>query len=101
MNMISVNDKLPQDRTYVLVKHNRQNFRDNDHPEGVRWAVVKFVRGLSLEDRARLDNSDERKRLWLNEDERSGNNLRPYLWQCFGASAFFGQEIECWTYLPV
>ena len=91
---------LPKDRTYVLAKHLVKTWIDKDDQAGVSWIVVKFIRGLSLADREKLADDDERKRIWKPEDEGNGNNRVPYLWKPFGSGEFFGHAIECWTSLP-
>ena len=63
------------------------------------WAIATFCRGLSQAERAKLPNSDIRKRTYSFGDEE-GNNLVPYEWDKFGPGSFFGQEASCWCHLP-
>jgi hypothetical protein len=92
-------EKLPPDRTYVLGWYGRSNHLDLDDPVGVNWKVVKFVCGLSQHARALLPDNDPRKRQIRSEDEH-GNNLKPYYWNQFGPSSYFGQDITQWSPLP-
>ena len=98
--MNSVEDGLPDDRSYVLVHLTLTNWGDRDDPEGKRyWKVAKFVRGLSKEDRYLLAPNDDRRITYCLEDE-DGNNLRPYAWEEFGPSSYFGQDVDYWCELP-
>lgn len=97
--MISCNDKLPPEGKYVLVYLNKINWIDNNDPENVYFEVACLKKGISQKERDALDDSDERKRMFRFGDE-DGNNKVPYQWSTFGPMAFFGQEVECWDYLP-
>lgn len=86
---ISVDEKLPKDKTYVLAIHNRGTWKDQDDPERVNVVVVKFVRGLSEEERM------SGNRTYTPADE-GFNNEKPYYWSRFGPDCFFGQSIIYW-----
>jgi len=91
-------DKLPNDGEYVLIRLSREKpWLSND--DNVFWTVAMFNKGISLEDREKLDHSDERKTLYKGCDEQ-GNNMCWYNWSEFGPSTHFGQEVVCWCYLP-
>lgn len=87
---ISVSDKLPEDKTYVLAIHNRGTWKDDDDPERVNCVVVKFKRGLSLKERESLLNT------CFCEADEGFNNTKPYCWSMFGPDCFFGQSITHW-----
>jgi len=95
---IPVSERLPENRTYVFGRHNLTNWYDTDHQDGLQFIVVKFVKGISLEERENMEDC-ERRRTFTAGDEWS-NNLVPYEWKTFGATTFFGQEITHWMPLP-
>ena len=97
---INVNDRTPKNKQYVLVLLNNDNWCDSDDPEGDRYyKVVKFIKGLSKEDRKKLPDDNMSKFLFSGGDE-DGNNLKPYCWDSFGASSYFGQDVDYWFELP-
>jgi hypothetical protein len=92
--------KLPKDNQYVLAHLAKDNWRDSDDPDGNRyWVVVKFRRGLSLQERDLLPDSDPRKGTYMFADEHANNKV-PYRWDTFGPSSYFGQEVDRWVKLP-
>ena len=91
--------KLPLPGKYVLIHLTKDNWHDSEDPEGVYWDVAKLVQGISKEERAALEDSDNRKHTYCFGDEE-GNNLVPYSWETFGPSQYFGQEVDQWEYLP-
>ena len=95
---ISVNDKLPQEKIYVLVKLNKNNWIDNDDQENVTCVVAKLSCGLSIIEREKLNKNNPRYNLYKNEDEH-GNNKVPYCWKSFGPGDYFGQEVSHWMYI--
>jgi len=100
MKKISVKDRLPRDKQYVLVHLTLNNWGDSDDPEGDRYyTVVKFVKGLSEEDRKKLPHDDPNKYLFKGADV-FGNNQVPYYWREFGPGSYFGQEVDFWFELP-
>ena len=100
MNRIDVKQRLPADGQYVLVHLLISNWADHDDPEGNRYfRVVKFVKGISEDEREKLPNNDPRKFQYVGGDTH-GNNLVPYYWTEFGPSTFFGQEVDFWWELP-
>lgn len=100
MDKISVEERLPKENQYVLIHLTKSNWGDSDDPDGNRyWKVAKFVRGLSEEARAKLPNTDERKKTYTGADEW-GNNAVPYRWEEFGPGDYFGQEVDWWCELP-
>ena len=94
---LTADGDLPRDGQYVLAHVNYDNWGDDDDPVGHRYyKVVKFVRGISIAERAALpDNTDRRKTTVTGADE-AGNNRRPYCWEEFGPGSFFGQDVDCW-----
>lgn len=98
---ISVNDRLPVDRTWVLAHYNGDNWGPCGaiNPGGQNWKVVQFIRGLSIADRAALDDTDSLKQVRKRGDEY-GNNHCPYYWDEFGPGSFFGQDVDYWKDLP-
>lgn len=99
MEIISVKDKLPENKTYVLAHYNRRNWHDSDDINGCLWKVVKFIRGLSIEDRQNLSIDNPRRNRYKGSDE-FGNNEKPYCWYEFGPGSFFGQDVDYWSPLP-
>jgi hypothetical protein len=100
MNKISVSDYLPKENQYALIHLTYTNWGDNDDPNGDRyWTVAKLVKGISENDRELLNDDDSRKSTYCNGDEW-GNNKMPYVWQEFGPSCHFGQEVDFWCELP-
>jgi hypothetical protein len=100
MKVHSVKNRLPKDKEYVLVHITYTNWGDSDDPEGHRyWVVAKFERGITREQRARLPHNSSRKAEYHFGDEH-GNNTKPYKWDTFGPSDFFGQEVDYWMRLP-
>lgn len=97
-NLYRPEDKLPRDGQYVLVHRCQNNWHDEDDPAGMNWCVMKFVRGITKEERKAMPNC-LRKRQIHGADEH-GNNKRPYAWYEFGPSKFFGQNIDYWCELP-
>lgn len=92
--------ELPPDNTYVLCEHSRGTWSDNDDNHGVNFVVLKFVRGISEQERAALKmEGDRRANVTFSADEH-GNNLRPYCWKEFGPDCFFGQDIKRWMEIP-
>lgn len=96
---IKCSERLPENRTYVLVIYNGGNWLGPDDQVHCVYCVMKFVRGLSKEERELLSDDDKRKITFRPEDEWS-NNLKPYAWREFGPSIFFGQHVDYWQPLP-
>ena len=123
MNMIRVEDRLPENNEYVLIHLTITNWGDGDDPEGKRfWRVAKFIRGISEDEReamkqGQIDDQSEtgltcptppgewvshesrRSNVYKRGDEH-GNNLVPYCWDEFGPSNHFGQDVDVWCELP-
>lgn len=74
---ISVEDRLPENKTYVLVHLLKDNWDDSEDAEGCLFVVAKFLR------------CDPKKQM-------GSNNLRPYLWRQFGPSTHCGQDVDFW-----
>jgi len=98
MVWISTKDQLPEPGKYVFAKHNRGTWSDRTDQENVNTVVVKLVRGISMEEREQMKDT-ERSRVYKSEDEH-GNNLVPYYWNSFGPDSFFGQDITHWMPIP-
>lgn len=96
---ISTKDRLPENNQYVLARFPNMPWEDPDTDIDHLWVVVRFVRGLSVDDRAALSDEDERKHLYSSADEYA-NNQCPYCWDTFGSDSFFGQEADYWCELP-
>jgi hypothetical protein len=114
---ISTKDKLPKHGKYVIAKHNKGTWMDSSDQENVNTVVVKFVRGISVEEREKMEKGElpqtlekgwclsdgwretERSGVYKSEDEGRNNQL-PYNWQMFGQNSFYGQEITHWTEIP-
>ncbi len=93
-------DKLPFNKQYVLIHLNKTNWHDSDDPKKNRhWVVAKFIRGISTAEREAFDIDDARKKCFIAADEHN-NNKKPYNWETFGASRYFGQEVNLWCELP-
>ena len=96
----AVADVLPEPNQYVLAHLTHGNWVDGEDPTGNRyWVVVKFVRGISLEQRERLPDDDPQKYAFRNCDA-FGNNVEAYCWEEFGPGHFFGHEVDFWSELP-
>lgn len=99
MNIISVKDRLPENKTYVLIHLKKNNDYDRfDYEDSIYWTVAKFIRGISKEERRRMTDN-ERKNIYSPWDE-DGDNKKPYCWFEFGPEMYFGQDVDYWTYLP-
>jgi hypothetical protein len=99
--LFNPSEKLPKNGEYVLAHFPSQPWhsadaKNNEH----KWVVVKFVRGISIEERNKLPKTSERKNIFRVEDE-NGNNFVPYYWDIFGQGGFSGQEASCWCHLPM
>jgi hypothetical protein len=98
MQIISTEDALPKDRTYVLIHLSDPPWSDGDDTVGLKWTVAKFVRGITMEERANI--LPPRSTSYQGCDVH-GNNLKPYCWREFGPSTHFGQEVDYWCELPL
>lgn len=97
---ISRESRLPAEGKYVLARHNRGNWVDDQDQGNVNCVVVKLIRGISQKERAELEaKGDPRSKVIRSEDEYF-NNLEPYFWNAFGPGSFFGQEISHWMPIP-
>ena len=95
------NGDLPENNQYVLVRLTKDNWGDQDDPNGNRYyRVVKFKLGLTLEARKQLPDHHHSKDTYGSSDE-GFNNTCGYCWDEFGPSKFFGQEVDIWYDLPV
>lgn len=95
---ISVDDEMPPDNSYVLVHYKGGNYRDDNHQFGCECKVMKFVKGLSLEQRNKLHTSHPDKHTYRFCDE-GFNNLKAYGWDEFGPCTYFGQDVDYWQHL--
>ena len=104
MNWISTKERLPEEGKYVLGRHNRGTWIDDEDQENVNCVVVMLVKGISNEERELMKEGKlktvlyegiKRHNLYMSEDEY-GNNRVPYNWETFGPMSFFGQEITHW-----
>jgi len=116
MNWIEIKSEydLPQEGKYVIGRHNRGTWRDNDDQENVNTVVVKLVRGISQKEREEMKGTDKDyqdsppevteyyKSTGLRSDtykqgDEHGNNTVPWAWTSFGKDSFFGQTITHWA----
>jgi hypothetical protein len=98
MTIIETKEALPKNDTYVLAYFPNAPWI-SEGTELHKWKVVRFIKGLSLEDRTKLPNSDKRKRTYMPEDEQNNNRV-PYMWQEFGPGSYYGQAASHWCNLP-
>ena len=98
MKIFYTDQKLPNNNTYVLAHWTGKNWHDGDDPEGCNWKVVKFIRGISEQERDSMTEC-ERKHTWKSGDVGHNNQL-PYVWKEFGPGCWFGQEVDYWKPLP-
>lgn len=96
MTLIHIKDKLPEDNQTVLIHLNNENLGNN--PDWY-WVTATFRRGLSQAERAKLSDSNIRKRTYSFGDEE-GNNAVPYKWDGHGYSSYWGQDVDYWCELP-
>lgn len=120
MNWIKVIDQLPPEGRWVLAHVARDNWRDEEDPDGVYYKVVRLHKGISQAERAEMkagrlpdpeeigltfcDNKHQIHYAKRSDVHRSCdecyNNLLPYNWEEFGPGQYFGQEIDFWMPLP-
>ena len=81
---------LPQEGKYVLGRSNHGYWI----PKEVKCAVVRLVKGISMEERKRTGNKT------IRVGDQEGNNLVPYCWEEYGPGSFFGQDITHWCPIP-
>lgn len=99
MKWFNPEEALPPENKYVLIHVPNRPWLDSDDPDGFRfYRVAKFVKGLSLKERAVMPECD-RKRTWRGEDEGMGNNNKPYCWDEFGPDSHWGQEVKKWAFI--
>lgn len=91
--------ELPDENEFVCAYFPNRNSTSKDVHENHKWDIVKCMRGISKEDRLNMHCNDPRKTTYCFADE-DGNNERPYRWDTFGPSDYFGQECEKWFRLP-
>jgi len=119
---IETEKDLPPEGKYVWARHNKDNHFDSDDQYGVNFVVVKLVKGISKAQRNTLSILRITKtvrqfvdtsitptgccikhslacNLYSGCDEW-GNNEKPYNWESFGPSSYFGQEITHWMEIP-
>jgi len=95
----SPDDVLPPKGKYVLIRLDDPPYDDKHDPEGVKWAIAVCKRGISKAEREALPNNSKRKLNFKGADE-DRNNQRPYRWEEFGPSTWFGQDVLYWMPLP-
>ena len=114
---IAADDELPEEGKYVLGIHNKGNWYDSKDQDHVNMVIVRLQKGISAQDREKMisgeiEDTDEgpyscgwssgySKRSSITKAcDEDGNNKRPYNWETFGPSSFFGQDITHWLELP-
>lgn len=88
-------EKLPPEGKYVLGRHNRGTWINPRDQEGVNYVVVSLIRGITEEERLQLPEC--KRKYEYRSGDVFGNNLVPYMWECFGPDSFNGQVIEYWA----
>jgi hypothetical protein len=92
---INIEDKLPEDNSYVLVHLINMPWLDENDREGKRFfKVVKFKKGFSAKELKENNIECYRAR------DQWENNLKPYSWSEFGPCHYFGQEVDYWMEIP-
>lgn len=99
MKWISCKDKLPEEGKYVIGYYTGGNHIDRSDPIKVNYKIVSIRKGISREEREKL-NPDDRRRITYESGDQDGNNRVPYHWETFGPASYFGQEISHWHPLP-
>lgn len=101
---ISVNDRMPEEETYVLVWYGA-------------YAVAKLVRGISEEERMAMKRGeidDPIETVWSASSgyvtqfrsslykscDVFGNNTLPYMWVIPTGGTLYGQNVTHWLPLP-
>lgn len=92
---IQIEDELPPENKYVLIRHNKTNLFDSDDQDGVQFCVAAMRKGISIAERKQLGPTSIRARTYCGADE-DGNNRKPYNFTMFGPGSFFGQEVTHW-----
>ena len=117
MKWISSDDQLPEERKYVLGIHNKGTWNDSNDQQHVNMVIVSLRKGISADNREKMkrgDMEDPSDSSWMGFGgpmtlkrssvieacDEGGNNKRPYNWETFGPSSFFGQSITHWCQLP-
>lgn len=90
-NMISIEDRVPEDRQVVLIYTNETNVFGSKG-QLMRFHVATFVKGRTAEEVERDRCSTFGDQQW--------NNRVPYGWKGDGPCAWFGQEVTHWMPLP-
>jgi len=110
---ISTKVRLPPEGIYVLARHNRGTWYDDTDQDNVNCVVVKLSKGLSIDERAKMESGElpshavklrdglnpmfvPRWRIRQAEDEGECGNSVPYCWKEFGPDCFTGQSITHW-----
>ena len=101
--------ELPKNNAYVLARYLRENGCSLNHQTEHMWAVVRCVKGISLEEREKMSddvteidyggNRVSRNKRYKVGDEY-GNNQTPYCWEQYGPGTLFGQDVDYWCELP-
>lgn len=89
-------NELPKENVYVLIHIPNKHW--DAGTSTVFYDVAHIVKGITEEEREKLDDFNPRKRTYCLGDV-FGNNLVPYEWQTFGPITYFGQEVVAWAYI--
>ena len=89
-------NELPKENVYVLIHIPNEPWEAGTST--VFYDIAKVVKGISEEEREKLDDSNPRKTTYCFGDV-FGNNLVPYQWETFGPATYFGQEVVAWAYI--
>ena len=96
--------EMPPENKYILVYLKDRPWVDTDDLEGAKWKVARIKRGISLEQRKQMLESENigevrRAKMYFEEDE-GFNNEKPYGFEEFGTNFYCGQEVDIWCELP-
>ncbi len=117
---MDVSKQLPREGKYVLVHLKKYNWKDSTDQLGVCFKVAKLKKGISADERERMQRGEipdpdilhlevgyggnvptKRKRSSIiQEGDEWFNNFRPYCWSTFGPSSYCGQEVDFWMEIP-
>lgn len=95
------NGQMPPANKYVLICLSNWPWIDPDDQSGVCWRVAKCVYGISKAERTELAQRGSFRAKEYKFGDEEGKNLKPYAFEEFGPSKYFGQAVDVWCDLPV
>ena len=94
MKWINVNDKLPEDNSYVIIHLIDMPWLDRDDKYGKRfYKIARFHKGKTAEELEKLKCPISANDVW-------GINKVPYGWSQ-PPSHYWGQEVDFWMEIPL